>query len=115
MSQTRAAAVLTLRNSQLLAGDASRCEPRFTFTPVRPCFCVSYFLRRELFNEREWRARSWVARELTHARWAQGSLRETLLRRAPPRSSALHVGGTSGKRGGKRCSGRLAEPGRERG
>jgi len=33
MSQTRAAAVLTSwRKSQWLAGDASRCEQRFTFT-----------------------------------------------------------------------------------
>jgi len=46
------------------------------------------------------------------SRIAQG---DTAAESASAIASALHVGGTSGKRGGKRCSGRLAEPVRERG
>lgn len=79
------------------AGDASRCEPRLVFTPVRPCFCLSYFFLRDLFNRHRERRAQQVRWKISRAwdencaRCAKCAATVTLVASASPQHFMLSV------------------------
>ena len=116
MSKTRAAAVLTFAQIAIASRRCVEVRAALYLHARTPLLLFVILLapravQRTLMEGAQLGGQGADARAMG-SRIAQG---DTAAESASAIASALHVGGTSGKRGGKRCSGRLAEPGRERG